>query len=169
MSVKDAMLKYLDRQIVKPSDKPKKKNQKPEKVTEKSVTDWLKIKKYPYNVVESKAVWNTYAGRYVNGQVDSGYSDVSFVICDEPFNGIAGFIELKALGRRSTASEKQLDFLRERIVAGAFGCVTDRLEHLLGIYEKWYYLRLTNLEGSRQYLLSELPQKKSDNKPLFEE
>lgn len=113
--------------------------------------DWLRANEFSVNVVESKAVYNQSAGRYIRGQTDQGFSDA--VGCHN--TGLGVFIEFKAPGRLSTLRPAQKAFLREKIDFGAFVAVVDSAERLSEIWESFKKERQANGPASaKTYLLS---------------
>lgn len=135
------------------SNKPKRTNQRPEKIVECEVIQWLRNNQFFVHVVESKAVWNAHAGRYLTGQTVVGFPDV--VGCTA--QGLHVAIELKAPGRLSTLRPQQAEYLRKAICRGCFAVVVDSVPLLISIYEKWVSIR--EREGRITYLLSCLPKK----------
>lgn len=163
-SVKNALLKYHEKQLQKNNSK-RRKNKKPEKQTEKECLDWMREHGFSVHIVESKAVYSTSAGRYLKGQTVSGFIDCCG--CDP--NGFGVFVEFKARGRRSTLRDSQREFLKEKILKSAFGCVIDRAEQLAEIYRQWCRLKRHGRDESIAYLLEQIPKKKPvlNNNDLF--
>ena len=175
--VKNAMMEYqakIDKDLKRERDalsgvkKKKTKNEKPEKVTEAEVIQWLSDRKFNFNVVEAKAVYSVSAGRYLSGQTDPGFSDI--VANDS--SGRAFFIELKAKGKKSTLKSHQYIFLKEKIEMNCFACVCDSAEMLDKIYLKWgSFLARGEHEMAMDYLLEQLYVPKEiremDSEPLF--
>ena len=107
---------------------------------------WLTANGFDCNVVESKATYNPKIGRYMSSPAIPGMSDI---IGNDRF-GNAVYVELKALGRKSTVSEKQWQFLTRKIETNCFAVVIDSVELLNEYYFRWrelsvidrrYYLR----------------------------
>lgn len=138
---------------------PPKKNKKPEKEAVQLVKSWLERSQFSVSVVEAKAVYSEARRAYLRGQVEPGFPDI--VGCDR--QGTAAFIEVKAKNRKFTAKPHQIAFLREKIALGCFGCVTDCPEHLALLYEGWLKARQVSKELAVQFLLKNLPQKKTHN------
>lgn len=155
MSAADALRKYCERQLKAVG--PKRKNKAPEAELQKSALIWLTAKGFTVFSVDSKAVWSKSAGRYLRGQTNIGCSDI---VGPCP-GGIACFIELKTLGRRSTLREAQRYFLIDKINVGAFAIVADSIESLTDSWENFKKLKQRN-EPTKPYLLSILPEKKPD-------
>lgn len=153
MSAKSALENYSRRHLgIK---KPRKKNSKPEKEVEAKVVAWCKENGFEISVVESKAVFNRAAGRYIKGQTDAGFSDMAGITGDG--SGCGAFIELKAQGKLKTISVAQYDFLLAKIQKGAFSCCIDSVELLAQIYYGWLTLKHQNPNDAKSYLISFLP------------
>ena len=146
--VRGALEKHHAKQIKTRRTKP---NGKPEKAVEKSCLDWLRGNGFSVNVVESKAVFNAQAGRYIRGQADQGFAD-----CVGCFNnGLAVFIEFKAPGRLATLRPAQKAFLREKIDCGAFAVVADSVDRLKEAWATFTDIRRTEgVAQSKDYLRS---------------
>ena len=146
--VRGALEKHHAKQIKTRRTKP---NGKPEKAVEKSCLDWLRGNGFSVNVVESKAVFNAQAGRYIRGQADQGFAD-----CVGCFNnGLAVFIEFKAPGRLATLRPAQKAFLREKIDCGAFAVVADGVDRLKEAWTTFTDIRRTEgVAQSKDYLRS---------------
>ena len=149
-STEKALMSYYKKQIKKPrSSKPRSK---PEKIVEKDVLNFCDKMGFLISVVESKAVYQVKAGRYMTGQASPGFSDL--VGCDKMGNAL--FIELKAKGRLSTLRPSQHNFLIERIRSRAFS-VVDSTERLSRIYSQWILLKRECPHDAMLFLLDELP------------
>ena len=114
----------------------KTKNNHPEKDLVKQLIHWLKSHGFDCNVVESKAVFNPKANRYISSQATPGFSD----ICGVDAHGRAVFIEAKAKGKLKTLSHKQYFFLLEKINRKAFAVCVDSVEKLEQIYSNFLKL-----------------------------
>lgn len=159
--IKKAIESYYEKQS-RVGKTPKRYNNKPEKMLEKEVSQWLKKNDFAFNVVESKAVYSKSAGRYLKGQTDEGFSDI--VGMDKHGNFIA--IELKAPGRRSTLRPAQRNFLVERINRGGFCVCIDSVKDLETTYLEWLRTK------SKETLLTSLPkikerEREDNSEPLF--
>lgn len=155
MSVKDALEKYSKKQLS--SDRrPTRKNKKPEQKTVNACMEFFKDFGFSMHIVESKAVYNVRAGRYLTGQTVSGFTDSA--ACTP--NGIGCFVEFKAKGRLSTLREAQREFMMEKIIKGCFSCVVDSAERLKRIYADWTKLKNLGGDEATAYLLAEMPKKK---------
>lgn len=154
MSAKDALLKYHARQIKSNNSRAKKKrNKKPEKEAVKEMLSWLRGYGFSVNEIEAKAVYNPKAGRYVSGQVSAGYPDIS----GNDKHGCAVYVEAKAKGKRSTVSELQVEFLKEKIKTNCFAVVSDSADFLATAYKFW--VGIDDYSNKRKYLMSLLPKK----------
>lgn len=129
--IQDAIAKYEKK--IAPKQSTGRKNKKPEKELEKIVMLWLKQNGFIVNVVESKAVYNPYAKRYLRGQTQAGFADIVGVTP----SGHGCFIELKAPGRLSTLRDHQKAFLEARRACGAFAVAIDSIELLQKLYAAW--------------------------------
>lgn len=146
------------------TSEPKRHNQKPEKDTEKSVLEYMRSLGCLLSVIESKAVYSQSAGRYLSGQVLSGYPDVVGVNPSGIFLGI----ELKALGCRSTLKNHQRLFLTQIIYQNGFACCTDSVHHISSLYSRWL---TSDVETRKILLIQDLPVKRAEgktSKPLFD-
>ena len=141
-----------------------RKNEAPEKLVESECLDWLEQIGASMDIYDSKAVWSQQYGGYLSQKVIEGHSDLGGNFID----GMAAWIELKAKGKRYNVSLEQWDFLHDKIKTNAFACVTDSRSHLQSLHRRWTEC---DLMKRRELLLADLPkrpEKKSDNKPLFD-
>lgn len=158
-STKEALLKN-QRKVLKKARSNKRKNKKPEKEVEKVVMEWLDNHNFSCHVVESKAVYNASAGRYLKGQTVPGCSDIIGCTPD----GVSVWIELKAPGRRSTVSDSQREFLHSKIERGCFAVVVDSVDELQHLYANWCKHKVRNLKPSaKKYLYDSLPKKRKND------
>lgn len=160
--VKAAILKNAKRNM--PSTIKKSKNNKPEKIVEKSCLQYLRSIGASIDVVESKATYSLSAKSYRSSPIKAGFPDL--VGCDQ--NGILLSIELKAPGRRSTLRPAQRAFLIEKINHNAFAVCVDSVELLKNLYDKW---SCVTGDPAKKFLLDSLPKEKledSPNAPLFD-
>lgn len=165
-STKKALDNYLMRICAKEENKSKRaKRTNPEKETEKEVLTYLRNINCDVDVVEA-STWDATLGRHVKSSVRAGFSD----LVGNFETGTALFIELKALGRRSTIKSRQdqLDFLVKKIKTNCFACCTDCVDHINNLFLQWQKLDTYNRQA---LLFSDLPQPKQvvDNRPLFDE
>lgn len=131
-----------------------RKNQKPEKKTEKECLEWMRANQFDVQIVEAKAVFNPKRGRFISQAVRAGTVDC---IGNDP-NGFAVFVEFKAPGRLSTLRAAQKEFLLKKIQKGAFACVTDSAPRLAEIYRQWIYLKSAcETEKAKLFLGEQLP------------
>ena len=136
---------------------PRKKIKDPEKLVEKDVRKWFEKMRFDFSVVESKAVWNNEAGAYIDGQTESGFSD----IVGNNRHGLSMWVELKAKGKRSNASVAQVQFLLRKIKTNCFAVVVDGSSILDRYYSEWLqYIDSGDYIGGRKYLKSLLPERK---------
>lgn len=112
---------------------------------------WLSSNGFSCNVVEAKAVFNQRAGRYISSQAIPGMSD----IVGNDKHGTAVYIELKSKGSRSKASDKQLAFLKEKILTNCFGVVVDSVDLLKELYCNWKLIE--DNEDKKLFLINNLP------------
>lgn len=153
----------------------RKKSQKPEKEVEKTCLDWMRSQGWNVEIYESKTTYSEKVGRWVGASMKAGTCDCMGSMPD----GISVSVEFKAPGSISSFnSEKrylQKEFIIKKINSNSFACVTDSLERLISIFEKWKELRykLQDLSASREYLLEMLPKKRSNsglnNDTLFDD
>lgn len=154
MSAKTALHNYLSKQLAHNNREPKRKNEKPEKIVERSVLAWCKKHKLDVSVVECKGVYNAKTRTFLHGMTEPGYSDLS----GNNQLGMAVYIELKAPGRRSTLRFKQREFLIRKIKAGCFAVVVDSSELLEEIYYQWgNYINKDLFGEAKQYLMGQIP------------
>jgi hypothetical protein len=154
--VRKSVEKYLDKQG--PSNKPSRKNGKPEKEVEAEVLEWCRGFGWDLNVIESKSVWSEKAGRYIAQSVSPGFSDLA----GNTDVGLSVYIELKAPGKLSTIRPDQREFLLRKINSGCFAvCVdsTSRLETIWAGFCKAY--------NKKEYLVSVLPKYRTVEKELL--
>ncbi len=153
-STKKAIENYYKKLDAEIEPTPKRKNKNPEKLVERDVLLWCKKNDISVDVIEAKAKFNTTTGAYTGRAASHGLSD----LIGNNIQGMAVFIELKALGRRvgSALHERQRKFLTNKIQTNCFAVVTDAVDHLEKVYRHW--LSLPTSEERIKYLLSELPQ-----------
>jgi hypothetical protein len=165
VSVKSALFKYSSRNtgIKRKREIKERKNERPEKITEKEVLSWCKAKGFDVSVVESKAVYSRGAGRYLRGQTEAGFADIAGCTDD----GTAAFIELKARGKLKTIRPAQILFLERKARLGAFACCVDSASLIDGIFVLWTQHRDVSREHGINFLLGIL--KDMDRKKIIEE
>ena len=178
--VTDALNKYYerqDREIRKLNglDGPRRRNDKPEKEVEKACLAWMRAPEQDWLVEIYEAKSTLKDGVWRQQAMKAGTCDCMGSLP----NGIGVAIEFKAPGRlASFNSEKrflQRKFIVDRINSNNFACVTDSVERLKIIYEKWRELRSENVDFgvARNYLLSMLPQQREktrlDDDRLFDD
>jgi hypothetical protein len=146
----DLLIRSVERQNnagVDPNAVPRK-YKKPEKLVEKDVLAWAKDNGVHLHVVESKAIWSMEAGRFIEGQAEVGYPDLS----GNNNYGHSIWIELKAKDKRHNLSPGQYQFLLNKIEQGCFAVVVDSAERVSEFYYTW--LKKKDRQG---YLTSILP------------
>lgn len=145
----DLLVRSIERQN-SPGSRPtgKRTYSKPEKLVEADCLDWAKKNNCFFHVVESKGVYSQEADRFVAGQAENGYPDLSG-------NNSAGhsmWVELKAKDKRSNLSPGQYNFLLKKIEQGCFAVVVDSSERLNEFYYSW-----VGSKNKEAYLKSILP------------
>jgi hypothetical protein len=122
-------------------------------LVEPSILYWAKRNGFDLSVVDTSAVYNPYAGRYLRKQASESLPDVI-----GNFKELSVWIELKAPQKRRSIlqSPHQIAFLERKIKAGCFACVTDSVEHLSALWSG--YLKA---EDRVAFLISDLPRRKS--------
>jgi len=162
--IEKSILRFSKAQLPKQPRKKKNENQEGPVVLE--IKKGLTALGFDLNIVEAKAVYNHAAGRYISGQVDPGYPDLS----GNGPNGESVFIEVKASGKRSTLRLEQYAFLKNKIDKNCFAICADSFEYALNAFNTWIKL---SPALRRDFLLAELPGKhrktfEKDNGPLFD-
>lgn len=162
--VRNAIANYISKQE-RTANGPSRKNDKPEKAVEKDCLQWMRNQGWIVNIYESKATYNPGLGRYVSQNMKAGTVDCM----GQMPSGLAVLVEFKAPGRRSTFAKesnyRQVKFLKDRIKAGAFGCVVDSSVQLYTIYEKWNQIyESKGQQRAIEYLLEALPKKSNKRK-----
>lgn len=157
MSADDALKKFFAKhakQLDREMNGPSRKNEKPEiELTQKPCMIWFKANGFSMDVIESKAVFNYEAGRYVSGQTAPGVSD-SFgcTPC-----GFGCFVEFKAPGKRATLKKHQREWLLDKIKRGAFAVCVDSVECLEKVWNEYSHARKMNFQLGINVLLRHLP------------
>lgn len=142
-------------------NQPKKKNQKPEKLTERECILWMRNQGWEVGVFEAKATFNHRAQRWLSKSMSAGVCDCLGTMQ----NGISIAIEFKAKGKLSTflstKNFRQQDFIKSKINFNAFACVVDSVEGLKEIYARWKILKDRGYhEDAKKLLFDSLPKKK---------
>jgi len=163
--IKKATEKYITKNDI---NRPKRKNKAPEKEEVKKLMGWLRENEFSVNVVESKAVYDPNAKRYLSGQTDAGFSDIT----GTDKNGFAVFVEAKAPGKLKTLKYNQREFLLEKIKLNAFAVCADSVERLKVMYAKWLKLKLNGeMHDAQRFLILHLPEcrlaKEDDGELIF--
>lgn len=149
MNFKDRVMRALLKNSEKNIPKPIRKHTNVEGPIVLEIYNHLINLGWSLSIVESKAVFNDQAGRYISGKTHPGFSD----ICGCTDAGVAVFIEVKSTGKRSTIRPEQYDFLYEKINKNCFAIVADSVEYVTKTYE------IFNVSiFKKDYLFSELPE-----------
>lgn len=135
----------------------KKRNLKPEKQVEKDVLAWCSLNGFDMSVVDSKAAYSPRAGMYLKRNRMTSESMPDLI---GNYGSIASFIELKAPGRRKNLSLEQWLFLKRKIEAGCFACVTDSVVHLSELLKRCYRIDRPLNVMDKEVLLNDLPDPK---------
>jgi hypothetical protein len=132
----------------------RRKNGRPEfELTAKPCFKWFESSGWSMSIVESKAVYNQAAGRYVDGQAESGFPDC---VGSCP-NGLGAFVEFKAPGKRGTIRPGQYAFLLEKASLGCFAVCVDSVEYLRKTWEQFVHLSKMDRQLAINFLRRELP------------
>lgn len=112
------------------------RNSGPEKLVEIEVLTWAEYMGFDLSVVDTAAVWNPMAGRYLRRQASESLPDLI-----GNYQSLSVWIELKAPGCRSSVNGKkqrhQRAFITRKINQGCFAVVTDGVVHLAAIWSKF--------------------------------
>jgi hypothetical protein len=110
------------------------RNTGPEKLVELEVLGWANRVGFDLSVVDTAAVWNPMAGRYLRRQASESLPDLI-----GNYGPISVWIELKARGRRAAINQQrhQREFLVRKIKQGCFAVVTDGEAHMAEIWRKY--------------------------------
>lgn len=159
-----AVERYLQKQEPKAAG-PSRHYEKPEKEVEKACLKWMRERGWNVAIYESKATFNEKAGRFISQNMKAGTADCMGHLPD----GIGVVVEFKAPKRLSSyAAEKnhrQQEFVKQKIDAGCFACVTDSVERLADIFAMWQYKRSERgVSESKRYLHAMLPIRKRASK-----
>lgn len=128
------------------------RNSGPEKLVEVEVRSWAHRNGFDLSVVDTSAVWNPMANRYLRRQASESLPDII-----GNYGPLSIWIELKSKGKRSAINQQrhQREFIIRKIKQGCFACVTDGVEHLSGLWMK--YKAATNDFDKRAILMTDLP------------
>lgn len=127
----------------------------PEKsITEPEILAWGLKNGFDLSVVDTAAVYNPYAGRYLRRQASESLPDLI-----GNHGPLSVWIELKAPKKRRSILQTphQLNFLKRKIEQGCFACVTDSALHL---NELWHKYKTASEDQKKSILLADLPQYK---------
>lgn len=135
------------------------RNTGPEKQVEMEIRAWAKAVGFDLTVVDTAAVWNPMAGRYLRRQASESLPDLI-----GNHGSLSVWIELKAKGQRSAINgaknRHQKEFLIRKIKQGCFAVVTDSVEHLNDIWAKY---RKASPYDRFQILIDDLPKPRTTN------
>lgn len=158
MAYNDGAKKALENyytKLAKQVSKPKRRNQKPEKLVEHECVALMRALGWDVAIYEAKGIYNPHAGRYVSQRMRAGTVDCQGVMQ----NGTFVAVEFKAPGKRSTfnspRSGRQKEYLIQKIHHNAFAVVVDSSQLLKQLYETW--VEITDEDERRQFLLKSLP------------
>jgi hypothetical protein len=144
----------------------KRKNSAPEKLTETAVKEWATRNNISLLVFEAKATFSQARQSYNSRAVAPGFPDMA----GNNQDGLAMFVELKALGKNSTIRLMQWDFLFEKINQNCFAACVDSATQLDMFYRTFDSLQ--TIEARKAYLMGCLPRKpspKDDDGALFKD
>jgi len=134
-------------------------NAKPEKLVEVEILAFGKRHGFDLTVVDTSAVWNPQANRYLSRMASESLPDLI-----GNWNSVSVWIELKARGCRSVINSKacshQLQFIIRKINQGCFACVTDSSEHLNQLCMK--FKNAKDLAERRAVLMNDLPRNRQE-------
>ena len=157
-----AMQSYHDRQSK--TQIITRKNKKPEKEVERQCMDWMRLRGWSVQVIESKATYNPEIGVYRNQSAKAGTADC--IGCTN--DGIFVAVEFKAKGRKSTLRPQQYKFLVEKIEHNAFAVCVESADELAHYYELWVQ-HSESPSDRREIFQKLLPCKRERNSsPIFE-
>lgn len=126
----------------------------PEKLVEFEIIAYGKRNGFDFTVVDTAAVWNPQAGRYVGSKASERLPDLI-----GNWGAVSVWVELKARGCRSVINSRkcshQLAFLIRKINQGCFACVTDSEEHFNTVVQKFKAAK--DVAERRAILISDLP------------
>lgn len=109
---------------------------------------------FDLTIVDTSAVYNPAAKRYVASMASESLPDVI-----GNWGAVSVWVELKARGQRSAINSKrnrhQLAFLIRKIKQGCFACVTDSREHFHSIVTR--FKNAQDFSDRRAVLISDLP------------
>lgn len=133
------------------------RNSGPEKtIVEPDVLYWAKANGFDLSVVDTSAVWNPMAKRYLRRQASESLPDLI-----GNYGSLSIWIELKAPGKRSSINVKssvhQREFLVRKIKQGCFAAVTDGSRHLGELWKKY---KAAGFFEKQKLLIGDLPVEK---------
>lgn len=130
------------------------RNSGPEKYVETEVLSWANRMGFDLTVVDTSAVWNPIANRYLRRQASESLPDLI-----GNYGSLSVWIELKAPGKRSAINSQkhQRHFLIRKIKQGCFAVVTDGVAHLSQI---WHKYKAAQHFDRKAILIEDLPQER---------
>lgn len=158
-STEKAMLNYIRKNTddLESNTVPKKQRQQPERKVGVKVDRWCRENGLEVHEVEASKFDRT-TGQMGEAKAEAGYPDRS----GNTPQGLAVYIELKALGQRHGLSETQRDFLIKKINSFCFAVVVDS-DVVLETY--WHgFCALKTPQERKEYLLSCLPRQYNTKK-----
>ena len=150
---------FYDRQT--PRER-KRKNGKPEKITESDVLLWSKANGLHLHVVDAGTYNPLTRGRSV-AKAESGFPD----LVGNTLDGLSLYIELKAKDKRNAIGAHQRVFLERKIAQNCFAVVVDSASRLEQYWRGFHQCK--SQETKRAYLLDCLPKMREakDSGALF--
>lgn len=125
-------------------------------ITEPEILAWGLKNGFDLTVVDTSAVYNPYAKRYLRSQASESLLDII-----GNYKSLSVWIELKAPKKRRSIlqSPHQIAFIERKIKQCCFACVTDSALHLDDLWRK--YTQASTEEEKQSILLADLPRRKS--------
>lgn len=129
------------------------RNTGPEKtIVEPQILAYCKGLGFDLSVVDTSAVYNPMAKRYLRRQASESLPDII-----GNYGHLSVWIELKAPGKRSSvnSSAHQRQFLVRKIKQGCFACVTDGVHHFSDLWKR--FATKSNIADRAAVLMADLP------------
>lgn len=169
--VRRAAEAYITKHTQKPTTaagEPKRKNQSPEKLVERTCLEWMRAQGWDVQIFEAKATFDPVRGVWRNQAMKAGTCDCMGNMPSG--HGVA--VEFKAPGRLSAfaleRNHRQRQFIERKIATGVFACVVDSLAMLRSIYGHWRgFQDKGDFEGAKRFLHSVLPRQKAGRDKPF--
>lgn len=134
----------------------KKKNKSPEASVKSAIISYLKHQNGYVREINSGGVLS--GGKWRTSGQGSGIADI---LCWLPFTRFIA-VEVKAPGKKRTATDEQHKFLREVISRGFIACIADSLDCVKLAMEQTREQRLETLDSFKRK-----PRALKNNAPLF--